>query len=664
MLGRTDSRLRMVGILMVFVIFATAAGLRLGYWQVVAAPELSKVAVTRMSKPEVVRIARAPIVDRNGRALARTVSLDRLNAHPVLIKPEARQGVVDVLTEILQLSPAEQQQYLDRISTDHEWVRLDMRLTQKESVDVGLEMAAGHLPGVELEPFDVRSYPSSGGQGGTSLASHLIGFVAGDGRGATGVERLYDARLTTPVESSVELASLSGTAIDLGEGDAPPLELTIDQKLQRQLEKELTSARLTTSAKSVSAIIMDPYTGEILASASSPGYDANDYAEVASDHPDRLRDPVVSDLYEPGSVMKIFTATAAIDNGVVTPQTKIRDVPQIKFHGATVHNSDWKGMGTIPVKDVVAYSRNVGITKVAEKLAPRSTTAAARKLYELWDRIGLVGKTGIDIAGEESGIYCDPDAGCPWAPVDLANRAFGQGVSVTLLQLANGISTIVNGGYRVQPHVVAESDAAQVPKRRVLRAKVAREALDILVRVTGAVPWYAEGALIPGYMIGGKTGTAQIWDSRKGNWKKNIFNHTFVGFVGGDEPDVVIAVRLEEPKVKVLGQGNIEVKIQSYELFQNIARSAIKRLGVNKSKDKNAGLPIIGSQAAQWLTPQRNLQARQETRRRAARRDGGSAKKGGRSSTKANKARRKRDDTDPLTAADVQGGQPSDGREP
>jgi len=162
----------------------------------------------------------------------------------------------------------------------------------------------------------------------------------------------------------------------------------------------------------------------------------------------------------------------------------------------------------------------------------------------------------------------------------------------------------------------------------VLSKKVARQALDILVHVTGSVPWYARGALIPGYMIGGKTGTAQIWDTSTGDWKAKVFNHSFIGFVGGDAPEAVIAVRLEEPKVKIFGKGLVDSKIESYELFRMVARAAIKQLDISKSKDPNAGLPIIGTAAARSITPQRNALARQRARQRTAARQGRSASAG------------------------------------
>ena len=537
MAGRTDRRLRMVALLLAFLVFGTAAMLRLGYWQVVAAPDLVVRAVDTMAPPLEPKLARGEIVDRAGVTLAQSASFDRLDAHPKDIPAERREEIVETLAGILGLGAAERQAYLAKLSTDRAWDWLARRLTPEESVAVTLAMDEGTLPGISLEPLEARVYPRHGGQGHTTLASHLLGFVAGDSGGAYGLERVYEDRLAGRVSSPVQEASIAGidsglTSVrDLDGLVVSPLRLTIDARFQRQLESELNTARIADRAKSVSAVVMDPYSGAILASASVPGYDANDFATVAQEGMDLLRDRIVSDIYEPGSVMKIFTATAALDRGVVTPETKILDQARLEFYQHTVRNSDGKGMGWLPVKDVIANSRNVATAKMAALLAPKDTQKAARLLYGMWRRVGLAGKTGVDMASEEAGIYWDP-ATYQWAEVDLANRAFGQGVAVTLLQLARGFSTLVNGGFLVQPHVVADGEAAAIPKERVLRPKVAAQVQDILVYVTGSVPHYARGTLIPGYLIGGKTGTAQIWDLDKGDWKRNRFNHSFIGFIG------------------------------------------------------------------------------------------------------------------------------------
>ena len=647
MMGRTDSRLRMVAILLIFAVFGTAAGLRLGYWQVIVADGLTAQVNAVIASTQVEKTVRADIVDRDGVLLAKTASFDRLDAHPDIIDPEDHDVIVDTLGVLLDLNASERATYLEQLADPSDKFEiLRSRLTLKESAVVAAAMDEGLLPGIALTPKAVRHYPRPGGQPGTSLASHLVGFVRADGRPGDGMESYYDERLTTVDPASLDLASIDGLPGGLDGIDPPPLKLTIDAKLQKQVEKELNTAFIANRAKSASALVMDPHTGAILAAATVPSYDANDFAAVATEDMSRLRNRAFSDQYEPGSVMKIFTAAAAIHYGVVTPQTIIRDEVETKFYEDTIQNADHKSLGPISVKDVIARSRNVAAAKIAKRLAPNSVQRAAHRLYDFWELVGMAGRTGVDIANEAKGAWYDPDD-YGWAPVDLANRAFGQAVSVTLPQLARGVSTLVNGGYLVQPHVVADGEAAQVEPKRVIKAKVARQARDILTYVTGSVAHYAKGSLIPGYEIGGKTGTAQIWDvskwnkktRTKGAWKERRFNHSFVGFVGGREQEVVIAVRLEEPVPDKVGQGYIPLRIESYQLFQMVARASIKHLDLKKSKDKSAGRPIIGTPAARGLDPVRNREALKQAKQEARREERQDAKV-----AKTEKANRRQDD--------------------
>jgi cell division protein FtsI/penicillin-binding protein 2 len=464
--------------------------------------------------------------------------------------------------------------------------------------------------------MEARRYPVKGGQPGTSLAAHVIGFVGDENQGGEGVERYYDERLTTVDTDLLDLAGIGdvpGMLGDLSGLEPAPVELTIDADLQKQVEKELTSVWRANDAKSVSAIVIDPMTGAILAAASVPSYDANRFAEVANDDISRLRNRVFSDQYEPGSVMKIFTVTAALREGKVTPTTKIRDQAVLKYWKDTVQNADLGSNGLRTVKDHIAESRNVVAAKLARMLAPHDTQKAARKLYDLWATVGMTKPTGTDISGEAPGSWFDPSQRL-WAPVDLANRSFGQGVAVTLPQLARGVATLVNGGYLVQPHFVVGGEAAAVEPVRVLEAKYARQAKEILTHVTGSVTRYAERALIKGYDIGGKTGTAQIWDVKRGDWKKNRFNHSFVGFVGGRDQEYVIAVRIEEPVPLENEQGSIPLDVESTELFRGVAQATIDKLGMKKSRDKSAGRPIIGTGAAAALDPVRNREALRQSK--------------------------------------------------
>ncbi len=590
----------MVAILLVFAVLGTAASARLGYWQVIAAAELAPNAIQSMTPVRAALPARADILDRDGVVLAQTASFDSLDAHPSDIEPEDVELILDTLEPILRLDASEREAYAEKIQSGKLWTNLEARVTHKQSAAIALAQDKGDLPGITLDPKDVRVYPRKGGASDSTLASHVLGFVRADGRGGEGVERQYDERLTTPETEGLDLATIEGLPDGLEGLDPEPLRLTLDAGLQRQVEKELNTAYLVNRAKSASAIVMDPHTGAILAIASVPAYDGNEYARIAADDIGRLRNRVISDQYEPGSVMKIFTATAALDLGLVTPNTVISDQRKLEFYKYQVQNADHGSLGPLKVKDVIARSRNVATAKIAMKLAPKSVQRAADRLYGFWKKVGMAARTEVDIANETQGRWFDPEQKL-WAPVDLANRAFGQGVSVTLLQLARGISTLVNGGFVVQPHIAADGDAARAPKERVVKAKVARQAKDILVHVTGSVPWYAKGSLIPGYTIGGKTGTAQIWDVDKARWKEKRFNHSFIGFAGGRQQEIVIAVRLEEPVPDMIEQGVIPLRIESYELFQMIARASIKHLDMKKSKDPLAGRPLPGTDAARAL---------------------------------------------------------------
>jgi cell division protein FtsI/penicillin-binding protein 2 len=617
MLGRTDRRLRMVALLVAFALFAGAAVVRLSYWQVMEAPRLAARAISYMAPPAQPKPARGAIVDRDGVALARAATDFRLAAYPRDIPEEDRAGLVETLADVLDLDGPGRQAYLAALSTGKSWTSLQRHLTTEQSVAVQLKIDEGSLPGIILEPLESRVYPKKGGQLGTSLASHLVGFVAGDSGGAAGVEGLYDDRLSgravppaavagigMAAASSTSLTDAGLAATDLADLEVPPLELTIDAGLQRKVEAIINTVRSEDRAKSVSAIVMDPYTGEILASASVPGYNANHYGSVFLDDPSLLRDRVVSDVYEPGSVMKMFTVAAALSEGIVKPTTIIADQVRLNFGPDVepVQNSDRGSIGKRPVRTMIAESRNVATAKLAMKLAG-GTQRAGRILYDLWDDVGLVGRTGIDVAGEEAGLYPDP-AQKPWHPVDLANRAFGQGVATTLVQLARGYATLMNGGYRVQPHVVRESDAAAVPRERVLKPKVAQQTQEIMEWVTGSVYRYAKGALVHGWKIGGKTGTAQIWDVRKKRWKDR-FNHTFVGYVGTNRPDYVIAVRIEEATPISKKKEPLDLKIESYEAFHMLVLATIEHLDIRKSRDPDAGWPIRGTEAFRMLTPDR-----------------------------------------------------------
>jgi cell division protein FtsI (penicillin-binding protein 3) len=605
--GRTDRHWRSAAVLGALVVFAAVGILRLAYWQVVMGPDLAVRAQGQIRRTATEPALRGDILDRFGRPLATTVYRDTLAAWPNTIDDAHRDALVTKLATILDLDDAGREQMLKELDPASKYQVLVRELTDPQSQEVRAGIADGTLDGLVLEPHPVRYHPNDGGQPGTTLASQLLGFVQGStGTGHYGIEQYYNAVLAgTPRQVAVARDRDSGTPLESSElvlvpgVDGQDIRLSIDASLQLQLEKELFLAWNADKAQRVSGIVMDPDNGEILAWASVPGYDAND---IAGTDTSLFQDPIVSQVYEPGSVMKMLTATAALDAKAVTPNTRIVDSSVLRFGPDRVRNSDHAGMGRIPFRDVIAYSRNVGVSKVAKRLG-RSTAKASQVLYRTWQKLGIGTLTGVDVAGEVAGIAADPKRH-PWADVDLANRSFGQAVAVTLVQLASAFTPMLDGGLRVQPHLlVAAGDEARAlaEPERVIRKKVARQVRGLLMHVTGGVSYYAQGSLIRHYQVGGKTGTAQIWREKEHRYDPDTFNFSFVGYVGGDTPEAVIAIRIHEADPVIKRAGDLRLNITSYQLFRRVAQGVITSLDVRRSSDPDAGLPEKGSMAERIL---------------------------------------------------------------
>lgn len=353
MLGRTDRRWRSVVILGAMCAFAFVAVVRLAYWQVAEAPRLRERAQGQLQHAATENAIRGDILDRNGRVLATTGFRDTLAAWPDQMYA-ARDSTIDRLAVILDLD-ADGRDALDTLLVkDSKYQTVRRELTEDQSRAVRAGIADGSLRGLVLLPHTVRIYPNPGGQPDTTLASQLLGFVrAGDGTGHYGIEGQYDDILAgrpklvaTARDRLGRALGSSAEVIDPG-ADGEDITISIDASLQLQLEKELYAAWVADKSKRVSGLVMDPDSGELLAWATVPGYDANDAGNVATNQVDLLLDPIISQFYEPGSVMKMLTAASALENGVVTPATRIVDSRGIRFGSEVVRNADRKGMGKI-----------------------------------------------------------------------------------------------------------------------------------------------------------------------------------------------------------------------------------------------------------------------------------------------------------------------------
>jgi cell division protein FtsI/penicillin-binding protein 2 len=612
MLGRTDSRPRSLLVLALLACFGIACIGRLAYWQVVRHDELVSRARAQVTARIEVPPVRGTIYDRSGTVvLATSVERDQLSAFPAQMTgpTEAdtaalRERVAAKLVEILGLVPTEADALRAKINEGKAFVVLAHDLTPAQSSAIKAGLADESLVQLRLEPEPVRVYPLAGGATGTTLAAQLLGFVNRDGTGQYGVEGRWQDLLGGSPQVLLAERDGSGRPIlenaQMLEPGSPgtSLTLTLDASLQLKLEQEVYAAWVANHAKSVSGLVMDPKTGEILASATYPSYDGNDYRAIAANDPSRFIDPIVSSVYEPGSVFKMVTATAALQAGVVTRTTMLHDQAVLTLDGgrASVRNADRGSKGPLTFQDAVAWSRNVVMSKVALKLGP-TTRQAATVLHRAWTRLGFGALTGIDVAGEVPGLVRDP-AVQPWKQIDLANGSFGQGIAVTLLQLATASSAMVNGGTLPTPHVVkATGDAptTTADRGRVMTPALSADLTAIMERVVNVVPFYRDRTLIPGYLVGGKTGTAQIWDAKAGRFRSDVYNFSFVGFVGRTAPELVIAVRVSEGTPLVNVPGNLEMAVESFELFRRIATDAMATLDLPPLRPASSGSPPAAS---------------------------------------------------------------------
>ena len=446
MLGRTDSRRRLLFLLVTFAVVAASLLTRLAYWQVGQRDRLAQEAFAQTTMRQEAPSRRGDIYDRSGVVvLATTVDRERLAAMPSELPSVRRREVATELVELLRLEGDEAKALIERMSSGRKYIVLAHGLDRKTADRIRAAAASKRVEAVLLESEPLRVYPHEGGGPDSTLAAQLLGFVNRDGQGQYGVEQYYQEMLggrprVVHAQKDVAARAIPDTIVVEDPGTpGEDLRLTIDAGLQLAIEQEVLAAWAADKAKSVSAVVMDPYTGEVLAQATYPSFDGNAYQTVAATDPDRFIDPVVSSVYEPGSVFKMLTAIAGLETKTVTTKTKIKDIGTLKLDRGKTHvdDADRKGMGWMTFEDAIAYSRNVVAAKVALDLG-ETTAESSTILHDTWSRLGFGQKTGIDVAGEVRGIVNDPTI-TAWRQIDLANGSFGQGIAVTPIQLASGL---------------------------------------------------------------------------------------------------------------------------------------------------------------------------------------------------------------------------------
>ena len=480
---------------------------------------------------------RGIIVDRDNQPLAETV-----DARDVYADPEK---ITDAVSEAQQLAPlvglptATIQGLLTKPTT---FVYLERAATPQLAASIiNLD-----LPGIGVLPTTRRIYPAG------TLASNVVGFANAEGSGLAGLEYSFQRTLAGHDGVRTFETGLSGSPIPDGRDVVKPaipgtgLKLTIQRDIQWKAQQAIAAQVHAIHADSGTVIVMDPHTGQLLALAVAPGFNPND---PGASPISAFGDPAISDVYEPGSVNKVITMSAALQTGVATPTSPFTVPGVLPYVGFTFHDAEPHGTERLTLTGILAKSSNIGTIEVAQRLG-------AARLYRFLSAYGFGAPTGVGLPGDGVGLLPKlPD----WSASTLPTAAFGQGIGVTALQVASVYATIANGGVRVTPNLVAgridpNGSFAPAPppeQRRVISARVAHELSDMLEAVTtneGTAPL----ARIPGYRIAGKTGTANRPNGH-GGYGGAGYTSSFVGFAPADDPKLLVEVVLQNPRLGHFG---------------------------------------------------------------------------------------------------------------
>jgi len=482
---------------------------------------------------------RGAILDRNGYPLAASVdTYDVLVDKHIWGGPDKARQPAETLADVLNRP------------TDDILADLDGSISREVVVARGLDYQASvavedlGLPGVRLMRSSRRVYPEG------NMAPALLGFLGRDNIGLAGLEADYDRDLGGAAGALVYERDGMGNLIPMGQQKRVAAEpgadiiLTIDRYMQHLVERELDATIKKHKASGGTIIIMDPRTGAILAMASRPSFDVTQLDLTDEGNTDLYRNRAVTDLYEPGSVFKLITMSAALNEGLVSPQSTWVDEGVVRASGWTITNWDLSAHGVQTATQILTKSLNTGAAWLGQLLGPD-------RFYDYVARFGFGQPTGVGLSGEAPGQVRTPaDEG--WAEVDMATNSFGQGVNVTPLQLITAVSAIANGGRLMRPYVVQEvhrGDESQVTQpvmvRQVITPETANTLTDMMNAVVdGITTIYAIS--VPGYRVAGKTGTASI--SVPGGYKPDSYIASFAGFVPSDDPVLAMLVKIDEPK--------------------------------------------------------------------------------------------------------------------
>jgi cell division protein FtsI/penicillin-binding protein 2 len=546
---------RRIGLLFgAFVLLLLIALGRATYLGLFRADSLQQAASLQQVSRQTIPAPRGTITDRDGVVLALSESADEVIADPYLIRRANPVKTAARLAPLLGLPESTVLAKITKPNSGYSPIAYDVPASR------GTQIANMRINGISERPVEQRVYPRS------FMASQVLGWVGSGDNGLAGIEWLYNRQLdgTSGVRRIVNDAVGQPISVTQVKPTLPgrSIALTIDAPLQEEVEQVLAGVGAQYSPKGATAIVMNPRNGQILALANWPRVNAND---IGASPQSATEDQAVGFSYEPGSTFKAITVAGALQDGLVSPATQFTIPPDLQIGGRTISDAESHGYETLTVAGILKYSSNIGADLIGEKLGAQR--------FDYWvHRFGFGSPTGVDLPGEQQGIVLHY---WNYSGSSMANLPFGQGESVTPIQMATAYSAIANGGILRQPRIV--DSIGGVPTRtpagkRIISASTAAELRDMLRGVLGE-GGTASGAAIPGYDLAGKTGTANI--AVNGTYSKSEYVASFIGMVPASNPRLVVAVVVDRPQGAIYG-GSVAAPA-----FQKIVGWAVPYFGIN-----------------------------------------------------------------------------------
>ena len=568
--GKRIIRSRLSVLMSVFLITGGILALRLTYVQGVSHNRYMEMGKDQIEETQILYSPRGTIYDRNGNKLAFSVQLKSLYADPKMMEISPKQAA-KLFAPVLKVPEAD---LVKKFSKDTHFVWLERVVDPEDCKAAEQLIDQHHLKGFGFIDESRRYYPND------EMLANVLGFVGRDDKGLDGLEMSLDKEIRGSKDKQILITDIRGVPI-LRSSMAPYMApkgksvyLTIDQNIQYFAERALDRAMGTTQAQSGLIIVMDPKTGAILAMASRPTYDPNNFNKA---EPAQFRNKAVVDIYEPGSTFKPIVAATALSAGTYDTTRVWHDPGAIWANGHAVRNWDKQSYGDVRLVDILKFSLNTGFAHIGLLTGGETLTSYAKAF-------GFGKPTGIELPGEGAGILFNPKK---MRPLDVATMSIGQSIAVTPLQMVQAYSALANDGKMVKPHLISSIKNADgtdyyVAKPQIVSNPVDKKVADQVKDMMEKEIFEGGGfkAQVPGYHMGGKTGTAQKLDIVHGGYLPNQYIASFCGFGPVEDPKAICLVVLDSPRGTYYG-GQIAAPVFSEAMGQ-----IMRYLGVPTYEDK------------------------------------------------------------------------------